>query len=64
MPYAGGELPMRGDYVKDQLEQPGTVTRVHFSHDGQDYIRVSSKDGSVDLPFAPAEEFTLISREA
>jgi hypothetical protein len=28
MPYAGGETPVMGDYVKNKWEQPGTVTRV------------------------------------
>ena len=64
MPYANGKIPVPGDYVKNQFEQPGTVTRVHFSHDGQAYIKVTPNDGSVDLPLAAAEEFTLISRQA
>jgi hypothetical protein len=64
VPYANGEIPVRGDCVKNQFAQPGTVTRVHFSHDGQDYIKVRANDGSVDLPLAPAEEFRLISRQA
>jgi hypothetical protein len=64
LPYANGKIPVPGDYVKNQFEQPGTVTRVHFSHEGQDYIKVTPNDGSVDLPLAPAEEFTLISRQA
>ena len=64
VPYANGKIPVPGDYVKNQFEQPGTVTRVHFSHDGQDYIKVTPNDGSVDLPLAAAEEFTLISRQA
>jgi hypothetical protein len=29
MPYATGETPEVGDYVKNQWEQLGTVTRVH-----------------------------------
>jgi hypothetical protein len=56
--------PVLGDYVKNDLAQPGRVTSVHFSHDGQDYIKVRANDGSVDLPLAPAEEFNLISRQA
>jgi hypothetical protein len=64
VPYANGKIPVPGDYVKNQFEQPGTVTGVHFSHDGQDYIKVTPNDGSVDLPLAPAEEFTLMSTQA
>jgi hypothetical protein len=30
VPYANGKIPVPGDYVKNQFEQPGTVTRVHF----------------------------------
>ena len=33
MPYATGETPEVGDYVKNQWEQPGRVTRVHFARD-------------------------------
>jgi hypothetical protein len=33
MPYATGETPEVGDYVKNQWEQPGRVTRVHFAQD-------------------------------
>lgn len=33
MPYATGETPEIGDYIKNQWEQPGTVTRVHFAQD-------------------------------
>jgi hypothetical protein len=64
VPYANDETTVLGDYVKNEFGQPGTVTRVHFSHDGQDYIKVTPTDGSVDLPLAPAEEFTLISTQA
>jgi hypothetical protein len=64
LPYANGETPVLGDYVKNDLAQPRGVTSVRFSHDGQDYIKVRANDGSVDLPLAPAEEFTLISSHA
>ena len=62
MPYVGGETPEVGDYVKNQWEQPGAVTRVHAAQDGQERISVKWDDGGIDLPFASAEEFTLISR--
>jgi len=63
MPYAGGEAPEVGDYVKNQWEQPGTVTRVHAARAGQERISVRWDDGGADLPLAPAEEFTLLSRK-
>lgn len=64
MSYATGETPAVGDYVKNQWEQPGTVTRVHATQDGQERISVRWDDGGVDLPLAFAEEFTLISRKS
>jgi len=35
MPYATGEIP--GDYVKNDLEQPGTVTRLRMASNGDDF---------------------------
>ena len=64
MPYATGETPAVGDYIKNQWEQPGTVTRVHAAQDEQERISVRWDDGGVDLPLALAEEFTLISRKS
>jgi hypothetical protein len=61
MPYVGGETPEVGDYVKNQWEQPGTVTRVHSKQDGQERISIRWDDGGVDLLLGLAEEFTLIS---
>jgi hypothetical protein len=62
MPYATGETPEVGDYVKNVWEQPGTVTRVHFAQDEQERICIRWDDGGVDFPLASAAEFTLISR--
>jgi hypothetical protein len=62
MPYVGGETPEVGDYVKNQWEQPGTVTRVHVAQDGQERINIRWDDGGIDLLLAFAGEFTLISR--
>lgn len=62
MPYGGGETPAVGDYVKNQWEQPGMVTRVHAAQDGQERINVRWDDGGIELPVASAGEFTLISR--
>ena len=64
MPYANGEVPVVGDYVRNQWEQPGTVLEVclaggNFLHD---QISVRWDDGGADLPLAPAVEFTLVSR--
>ncbi|HTS60084.1 MAG TPA: hypothetical protein VMH03_21250, partial [Terriglobales bacterium] len=64
MPYASGEVPIVGDYVKNQWEQPGTVLEVclaagNFLHD---QISVRWDDGGTDLPLTPAAEFTLVSR--
>jgi hypothetical protein len=62
MPYVGGETPAVGDYVKNQWEQPGTVTRIHAAQDGQERIGIRWDDGGIELPLAFAGEFTLISR--
>ena len=64
MPYASGESPRVGDYVKNQWEQPGTVTEVHSAQDGQEHVSIRWDDGGVDLPLASVSEFTLISRTA
>jgi hypothetical protein len=56
-------VPVVGDYVKNQWEQPGTVTRVHYAQDGKEHIWVRWDDGGVDLLLAPAKDFTLISRK-
>jgi hypothetical protein len=64
MPYAGGELPKLGDYVKNEYEQPGTVIRLHSAHDGKDQISVRWDDGALEAPLVSVEGFTLISRIA
>jgi hypothetical protein len=61
MPYASGEIPDVGDYVKNQWEQPGTVIRVHSAQDGQERVTIRWGDGGIDLLFASAE-YTLVSR--
>ncbi len=63
MPYASGESPALGDYVKNQFEQPGTVTAVHPEHGGQEPISIRWDERGVDLPSISAAEFTLLSRE-
>ncbi len=67
MPYANGETPVLGDYVdyvKNDLEQPGTVTRLRMASNGDDFVSIRWEDGGPDLPLTPAKEFTLISRKA
>jgi hypothetical protein len=64
MPYATGETPKVGDYVKNQWEQPGTVTRVHAAQDEQERICIMWTDGGISLLFSPASECVLISRKA
>ncbi len=64
MPYANGETPVPGDYVKNDLEEPGTVTRLRMASNGDDFVTIRWDDGGVDSPLTPAKEFTLISRQA
>jgi len=66
VPYTSGEVPIVGDYVKNQWDQPGTVLEVclaagNFLHD---QISVRWDDGGTDLPLTPAVEFTLVSRQS
>ncbi len=62
MPYANGETPEVGDYVKNEYEQPGTVTRVHTAQGEQERVSIRWDDGGIDLLFATAAEFSLIFR--
>ena len=64
MPYVGGETPVPRDYVKNQFEQPGVVTRVRVDSNGDEFVSIRWDDGSLDLPLTSAKEFTLISRKA
>jgi hypothetical protein len=64
MPYAKGETPVVGDYVKNQFEQPGTVIRVIAASDGDEFVSIRWDDGGVDSPLTLATEFTLILRQA
>ena len=64
MPYAGGEIPVLGDYVKNDLEQPGTVTRLRMASNGEDFVSIRWDDGGVVSPLIPAKDFTLLSRQA
>lgn len=63
MPYASGETPEIGDYVKNKWEQPGTVIAIHPAQSGQEQISIRWDDGGVDLPSTSAIEFTLLSRQ-
>ena len=62
--YANGETPVLGDYVRNDLEQPGIVTRLRMASNGDDFVTIRWDDGGVDSPLTPAKEFTLISRQA
>jgi hypothetical protein len=62
VPYAGGETPEVGDYVKNKWEQPGTVTSVQIAQGGHELVSVRWDDGGIDLPSTSAAEFTLLSR--
>jgi hypothetical protein len=64
MAYANGETPVLGDYVKNDLEEPGTVTRLRMASNGDDFVTIRWDDGGVDSSLTPAKEFTLISRQA
>jgi len=61
MPYATGEVPLVGDYVKNRFEQPGTVL-VAITPGGNDLVSVRWDDGGSDSPITPAAEFSLIAR--
>ena len=64
MPYATGEIPFPGDYIKNQFEKRGTVIKVRIVANEHDFVSISWDDGGPDLPLTPAKEFTLISRKA
>jgi hypothetical protein len=64
VPYANGETPVLGDYVKNDLEQPGTVTRLRMASNGDDLVSIRWDDGGVNSPLTAAKDFTLISRQA
>ena len=64
MPYANGETPLSGDYVKNKFEQPGTVTRVRIAFNGHALVGIKWNNRGLDSPLTPAKEFTLISRQA
>ena len=64
MPYATGEIPFPGDYVKNQFGKRGTVIKVRIEANEHDFVSSRWDDGGVDSPLTPAKEFTLISRKA
>jgi hypothetical protein len=64
VPYASGETPVLGDYVKNDLEQSGTVIRLRMASSGDDFVSIRWVDGGPDLPLTPAKEFVLVSRKA
>jgi hypothetical protein len=64
MPYASGETPEVGDYVKNRWEQPGTVIAVHVAQGVHEQVSIRWDDGGADLPSTSAAEFILISRRS
>ena len=50
MPYASGESPEVGDDVKNEWEQPGTVTAVHAARGGHELVSIKWDDGGVEIP--------------
>jgi hypothetical protein len=38
--YVGGETPVPGDYVKNQFDQPGTVTRIRVDYNGDEFVSI------------------------
>jgi hypothetical protein len=64
MPYASGESPEVGEYVKNKWEQPGTVTTVRAAQGGNELVSIKWDDGGVDLLSISAAEFTLLSRRS
>ena len=55
--YANGETPVPGDYVKNELEQPGTVTRVIVVSNGDEFVTIRWDDGGLDSPLTRAKDF-------
>ena len=63
MPYASGETPAVGDYIKNKWGQRGTVSRVHEARDGHEDISVRGDDGGTD-PLAPAGQGLYVDFKA
>lgn len=63
MPYASGETPAVGDYVKNKWEQPGTVVDVKRTPEGDDYVSIRWDDSGHNSPLTPARGFILNSRQ-
>ena len=49
---ASGEMPA-GDYIKNQWDRSGTVTRVRAAQDEQERVCIMWKDGRICLLFSP-----------
>ena len=63
MPYANGETPVLGDYVKSDLEEPGTVTRLRMASNG-DLLNLGDCPLHRQLSFGCAGEFLYQRTEA
>jgi hypothetical protein len=64
MSYRGGEVPKPGDYVKNNSEQPGTVTAVVAPQAGHELVSIRWDDGGVEVPLKSADDFTLLWRKS
>jgi hypothetical protein len=64
VPYATGEIPEIGDYIRNEWGQKGTVIRIHFAKDEEERICIRWDDGGLELLFSPASEYTLVSRRS
>jgi hypothetical protein len=59
VPYATGEIPEVGDYLKNQWGQLGTVTRVRFAQNEGERICIRRDDevGSAVCPYLRSDTF-------
>ena len=63
MPYRSGEAPKTGDHVKNNREQPGTVTAVVAAQAGHQLVSIRWDDGGVEVPLKSSDDFTLVWRK-
>jgi len=52
------------EYIKNNCEQPGTVTAVHAVQGAYEEVSRRWHDCGVDLPLNSAAAFTLLSRRS
>jgi hypothetical protein len=61
VPYANGETSMSGDRIKDVKGRIGTVTTVRLGS-GLERIMIRWDEGVVEISYAHADDFSLVSR--